>query len=50
MGHMLQPSREVTPYPELDRDMDFAIKIATNRGADHNVLRDVQSAEKWLLR
>src|SRR4051794_1227840 len=29
----------VNPYPELDDDMEFAIKIATNRGADHNVAR-----------
>jgi hypothetical protein len=39
----------VNPYPELDDDMDFAITIATNRGADYTVVRNVEAAEKWLL-
>jgi hypothetical protein len=39
----------VNPYPDLDKDMNFAQTIATNRGADYNVVRNVEAAEKWLL-
>lgn len=39
----------VNPYPDLDKDMDFAQTIATNRGADYTVVRNVEAAEKWLL-
>lgn len=39
----------VNPYAELDDDMNFAITIATNRGADYTVVRNVEAAEKWLL-
>ena len=40
----------VNPYPELDPDMELSVTIATNRGAEHNVVRDIDTAEKWLLR
>ena len=38
----------VNPYAELDEDMNFAITMATNRGAVYTVVSNVESAEKWL--
>jgi len=39
----------VNPHPELEDHMDFARTVATNRGANYTIVRDVESAEKWLL-
>ena len=39
----------VNPFAELDHDMNFAVTIATNRGADYTVVKNVPEAEKWLL-
>lgn len=30
-------------------EMDFAIMIGTNRGANHKLFNDIEHAERWLL-
>lgn len=39
----------VNPYPEIAEDLEFAVRIGTNRGAVHRLFGSVESAEKWLL-
>lgn len=39
----------VNPYIEIQDDMDFAITIGTNRGADYRLFNGVVEAEAWLL-
>lgn len=39
----------VNPYIEIHEDMDFAITIGTNRGADYRLFNGVIEAEAWLL-
>ena len=38
----------VNPYAQLQDQMDFAILIGTNRGAQFSVHATVAAAEKWL--
>ena len=40
----------VNPYPFVDDELDFAITVASNRGGNFQLFRDIESAEKWLLR
>ena len=40
----------VNPYPELDEALNFAALTANNRGARFKVFREIEAAEKWLLK
>jgi len=40
----------VNPYPDLDDDLNFAALTANNRGAQFGVFRDIETAERWLLK
>ena len=40
----------VNPYPELDDALNFAALTANNRGAIFKVFRDIEAAEKWLVK
>ncbi len=39
----------VNPHSEIREDMEFAIRIGTNRGAYYALFADVDEAAKWLL-
>lgn len=39
----------VNPHEAIHREMEFAILIATNRGAEFALHADLASAENWLL-
>lgn len=39
----------VNPHSEVREDMEFAIRIGTNRGAYYALFADIDEAEKWLL-
>lgn len=39
----------VNPHASIHHEMEFAILIATNRGAEFTLHADIASAEKWLL-
>ncbi len=39
----------VNPYPHNDAELEFAITVATNRGGNLKLFRNVKSAEEWLL-
>jgi hypothetical protein len=39
----------VNPYPFVDEELGFAITVASNRGGNFQLFRNVESAEKWLL-
>jgi hypothetical protein len=38
----------LNPHTPISEDMDFAMVIATNRGAEFQLHRDTRSAEAWL--
>jgi hypothetical protein len=38
----------VNPYAQLQDQMEFAIMIGTNRGAEFSVHNTIDAAEKWL--
>lgn len=38
----------INPHVPIDADMDFAVAIASSRGAPFRLCRDIKSAEKWL--
>lgn len=40
----------VNPYPSNDEELAFAITVANNRGSKFKLFRDIEPAEKWLLR
>ena len=40
----------VNPYPDLDEALNFGALTANNRGAQFNIFRDIETAEKWLLK
>ena len=53
-GEFLELMRDVrvafvNPHESIHGEMEFAILIATNRGADFKLHGDIGSAEKWLL-
>jgi hypothetical protein len=39
----------INPFPDLQTDMNFAVTMATNRGANYTVVDNMEAAEKWLL-
>lgn len=39
----------VNPYIEIHDDMDFAVTIGTNRGANYRLFKGVVEAEAWLI-
>src|SRR5687768_11630150 len=40
----------VNPFAEIRKDMDLAVLMATNRGAQFTVHNSIPEAENWLLR
>jgi hypothetical protein len=38
----------LNPHLPIDADMDFAIVIAANRGAQFKLCKDLEEAEEWL--
>lgn len=40
----------VTPFPETENALDFAILVGNNRGADFRLYQTIEAAEKWLSR
>ena len=39
----------VNPHAEIAEDMDYAVTIGTNRGANYRLFNNFEPAEKWLL-
>lgn len=39
----------VNPHTAIEDDMEFAIRIGTNRGALYSLCNTIEEAEKWLL-
>ena len=40
----------VTPFPATEEDLNFAILVSNNRGADLKLHQTIEAAEEWLLR
>jgi hypothetical protein len=38
----------VTPFPETEEALEFAILVSNNRGANFKLLPTIEAAEKWL--
>jgi hypothetical protein len=39
----------VTPFPDTEEGLNFAILVSNNRGADFKLHQTIEAAEKWLL-
>jgi len=39
----------VNPHSEISEDMEFAIRIGTNRGGNYHLFNTIEQAEDWLL-
>lgn len=47
---MIRPARVafINPFSPIAGDMDFAVMIGTNRGADYALFNNIPAAERWL--
>lgn len=39
----------VNPHAKIQEDMEFAVRIGTNRGGAYKLFNTIDEAEKWLL-